>query len=87
MKLIIKNYNHLNSIAFNSNRISDQLIEEFVLKFGQKLRKIRFIRDYESNENMIELKKLLKLFHNFETSNDKDIDLSLFVDANKLLVP
>jgi hypothetical protein len=67
MKLIIKNCNHLNSIAFNFNRISDQLIEEFGLKFGQKLRKIRFFSDYESNQNMIELKKLLRLFPNLMT--------------------
>jgi hypothetical protein len=88
IKLIIKNCNNFNSIAFNFNRISDELIEEFSLKFGQKLRKIVFISDYESNQNMIELKKLLRLFSYLITSDDKDIThLSLFVDTNKLLVP
>jgi hypothetical protein len=41
--LIIKNCNNLKPIKFDFNKISDELIEKFGLKFGQNLRQINFI--------------------------------------------
>jgi hypothetical protein len=39
----------LESIEFNFNIISEELMQEFGLKFGQNLRQITFIGDIESN--------------------------------------
>jgi hypothetical protein len=90
-KLIIKYCNNLSSIAFNFNQINDQLIEEFGRKFGQKLRKIGFIRAYdviESNDNITKYKKLLRLCPNLiALGNGYVTYLSLFIDKNELLIP
>jgi hypothetical protein len=82
-KLIIKNCNNLKSIEFNFNTISEELIQEFGLKFGQNLREITFIGDIESN-HINKYKKLLRLCPNLIALKG---DLSLFVDSNESLVP
>jgi hypothetical protein len=88
LKLIIKNCNNLKSIAFDFNGISDQLIEEFGLKFGQKLRQIQFINAFGSNDNITKCKKLLRLCPNLITFGDRYVThLSLFVDKNEPLIP
>jgi hypothetical protein len=86
IELIMKNCNNLKSITFNFNEISDQLIENFGLKYGQKLREIRFIRDYRSDDHIIKYQynKLLRLCPNLIALKG---DLSLFVHNNQLLVP
>jgi hypothetical protein len=43
-RLIIKNCTNLKSIAFDFNEISDELMEKFGLKFGEKIHKINFIK-------------------------------------------
>jgi hypothetical protein len=84
---IIKICNNLKSITFNFNRISDELIENFGLKFRQKLREINFINAYKTDD-INKYKKLLRLCPNLVSLGDKYIvDLSLFVDSNELLVP
>jgi hypothetical protein len=88
LNLIIKNCDNLKSIAFNFETISYELIEKFGLKFGQKLREISFNGDYESNDNKIKYKKLLRLCPNLVLVNGGYVkDLSLIVDNNELLVP
>jgi hypothetical protein len=91
LQLIIKNCNHLNSITFNFNKISDQLIEKFGLKFGQNLHRITFIGSQQTddtNHNIIKHKKLLRLCPNLITLSKEFLtDLSLFVDRNELLIP
>ncbi len=47
MESIVKNCNNLKSITFSFNRVSDELIEKFGLKFGQKLREINFIASHK----------------------------------------
>ncbi len=42
-KSIIRNCNNLELIEFNFSQISNELIENFGLKFGQKLRSISFV--------------------------------------------
>jgi hypothetical protein len=86
MNLIINNSNNLKSIAFNFNRISDELIEKFGLKFGQHLREICFISSH-LDENINKYKKLLRLCPNLISLSDEYLaDLSLFIDKNELLV-
>jgi hypothetical protein len=86
LKSIVKNCTNLKSIAFNFNRISDHLIENFGRKLGQNLREITFI---EYKQSIIKkYKKLLRLSPNLVSFGDEfGIDLSLFVDKNELLVP
>jgi hypothetical protein len=63
IELIIKNCNNLKLITLNFNKISDELIEKFGLKFVQKLREIRFIRDFESNYTVLQFfLKFLQIF-------------------------
>jgi hypothetical protein len=86
--LIIKNCNNLKSIEFNFNKISDELIEKFGTKFGQKLLEITFIKSRESKHNINKYKKLLRLCPNLVVFGERSFtDLSLFVDNNELLVP
>jgi hypothetical protein len=88
LQLIIKNCNHLKSITFDFNKISDQLMQKFGQKFGQKLHEISFIDGNESNDNIIKYAKLLRLCPNLVSLGDKySTHLSLFVDSNELLLP
>jgi hypothetical protein len=75
----------LKSIAFNFEQINEQLIEEFGLKFGQKLTEITF----KTTSNGVEKhKKLLRLCPNIIGFIDGYVtDLSVFVGNNDVLVP
>jgi hypothetical protein len=86
--LIIKNCNNLKSIEFNFNKISDELIEKFGKKLGQKLVEITFIKSRESEYNINKYAKLLRLCPNLVAFGERSFThLSLFVDSNELLVP
>jgi hypothetical protein len=88
LKLIIKYCYYLKSITFDFNEINEQLLEEFGLKFGQKLSQISFIRSLRNHKSIDKYKKLLRLCPNLVSFGDKYLtDLSLFVDSNELLVP
>jgi hypothetical protein len=85
LKLIIKYCYYLKSIAFNFEQISQQLIEEFGLKFEQKLSQISF----KATSNSVDKhKKLLRLCPNINGFIDGHItDLSVFVGNDSVLVP
>ena len=85
LKLIIKYCYYLKSIAFNFEQISQQLIEQFGLKFGQKLSQISF----KTTSNSVDKhKKLLRLCPNINGFIDGYItDLSIFVGNDSVLVP
>jgi hypothetical protein len=76
MNLIIKNCNNLKSIAFNFNKISDELIEKFGLKFGQQLKEICFVSSH-LDQNINKYKKLLRLCPNLIAFSDEYSALSL----------
>ncbi len=85
LKLIIKYCYYLKSIAFNFEQISQQLIEEFGLKFEQKLSQISF----KTTSNSVDKhNKLLRLCPNINGFVDGHItDLSVFVGNDSVLVP
>jgi hypothetical protein len=87
MESIVKICNNLKSITFNFNELSDELIEKFGLKFGQKLREINFIASHKTDD-INKYKKLLKLCPNLVSFGQRFLtDLSVFVDSNELLIP
>jgi hypothetical protein len=84
LKLIIKYCYYLKSIAFNFEQINQRLIEEFGLKFGQKLSEITF----KTTSNGVEKhEKVLRLCPNIIAFIDGYVtNLSVFVGNNDVLV-
>jgi hypothetical protein len=52
LKWIIKYCYYLKSITFDFNEINEKLIEEFGLKFRQKLSQISFIRSLRNHKSI-----------------------------------
>jgi hypothetical protein len=72
LRLIIKYCNNLESIAFNFDEISDELMGKFGLKFREKLHEINFIKvRYRGRDYVNKCKELLRLCPNFIAFGDK----------------